>query len=52
MLSARRGVEHVVCNVMRDVVQWWRDVEWRDAKGGVIKILWCDMMECVKMFSV
>jgi len=37
----RFGVEHVVCsNVMWNVVQWWRDVEWcgvewRNVKGGV-----------------
>ena len=52
MLSAKCGVEHVVCNVMRNVVQWWRDVEWCDVKAGAIKILWCDVMECVKMFNV
>ena len=39
-------------NVMRNVVQWWRDVEWRDVKGGVIKFLWCDVMETVKIFNV
>ena len=28
---------HVVCsNAMWNVVQWWRDVEWCDVKGGVM----------------
>ena len=35
-------MEHAVCsNVMRNVVQWWCDVEWCgvewcDVKGGVV----------------
>ena len=27
-------------------------MEWCDVKAGAIKILWCDVMECVKMFNV
>ena len=55
MSSVRCSMEHVVCNVMWNVVQWWRDVEWCDMKGGAIKILWGDVIECVasvKMFNV
>ena len=44
-MSARCGVEHVVCSdVMWNVVQWWCDVEWCgvewcDVKGGVVENL-------------